>query len=317
MNDVLAVAEHREGSLRDVSLELITAGAALAGETGGRLLVAVIADESGEIATAINRTGVDRIVTIEAGDGYNHGIYVQALTRIVADLDPRYLLMAHTATGMDYAPAVAARVGCPLMTDAVGLAHDDDLSVTREFYGGKVEGTVRSEADRVAITLRPGEWAPAEMADGGSITPFDVTIEETAVGSTVTGYEEIPGGDVDIAEADFLVAIGRGIEEENNLPLIEELVDALDATLAASRPIVDNGWLPKHRQVGQSGKTVAPDVYIAIGISGATQHLTGMKDSETIIAINEDPDAPIFDVADYGIVDDLFAVVPALIERFA
>ena len=132
----------------------------------------------------------------------------------------------------------------------------------------------------------------------------------------MTGFEEVGGGDVDITDADVLVSVGRGIEEEENLALVEALADALGATLSSSRPIVDNGWLPKNRQVGQSGKVVTPDVYIAIGISGAVQHVAGMKGAETIVAINNDPSAPIYDLADYGIVDDLFDVVPALIEEF-
>ena len=133
---------------------------------------------------------------------------------------------------------------------------------------------------------------------------------------SVNGFEEVGGGDVDITEADVLVSVGRGIDEEENIPLIEELADTLGATLSSSRPIVDNGWLPKNRQVGQSGKVVTPDVYIAVGISGAVQHVAGMKGADTIIAINTDPSAPIYDIADYGIVNDLFDVVPELIEQF-
>jgi electron transfer flavoprotein alpha subunit len=132
----------------------------------------------------------------------------------------------------------------------------------------------------------------------------------------VTGFAEVAGGDVDITDADVLVSVGRGIDEEENIELVQNLADALDATLSASRPVVDNGWLPKNRQVGQSGKVVTPDVYIAIGISGAVQHVVGMKGSDTIVAVNTDPNAPIFDIADYGIVGDLFDVVPALIEQF-
>ena len=172
------------------------------------------------------------------------------------------------------------------------------------------------EADTVAVSVRGGEWPPAEESGDAAVEAFDVDIDEDAIGSRVSGYEEVAAGDVDISDADVLVSVGRGIEEEDNLEIIHDLADALGATVSASRPIVDNGWLPKNRQVGQSGKVVTPDVYIAIGISGAVQHVAGMKGAETIIAINDDPSAPIYDIADYGIVDDLFEVVPALTEEF-
>ncbi|MFC7116120.1 electron transfer flavoprotein subunit alpha/FixB family protein [Natronoarchaeum sp. GCM10025703] len=166
------------------------------------------------------------------------------------------------------------------------------------------------------MTVRDAEWPVTEGAGEAEIEAADVDIDESAVRSTVKGFEEVGAGDVDITEADLLVSIGRGIEEEENLELIEDLADTLGATMSASRPIIDNGWLPKGRQVGQSGKVVTPDVYLAIGISGAVQHVAGMKGAETIIAVNTDPNAPIFDLADYGIVGDLFEVVPELIEEF-
>jgi electron transfer flavoprotein alpha subunit len=202
------------------------------------------------------------------------------------------------------------------VTDAVAFDVDDGLTVTRELYGGKVEGELDVAGDRAVVTIRGGEWPAAEGAGDATIEAFDATIDEEAVRSTVTGFQEVGAGDVDITDADVLVSVGRGIEEEDNIELIEELADALGATVSASRPIVDNGWLPKDRQVGQSGKVVTPDVYIAVGISGAVQHVAGMKGSDTIVAINNDPSAPIFDIADYGIVDDLFEVVPELTEEF-
>ncbi|ELY71099.1 electron transfer flavoprotein subunit alpha/FixB family protein, partial [Natronobacterium gregoryi] len=166
------------------------------------------------------------------------------------------------------------------------------------------------------VTIRGAEWPAADGTGDAAIDAFDVDIDEGALGTTVNGFEEVGGGDVDISEADVLVSVGRGIEDEDNLELIEDLADALDATVSASRPIVDNGWLPKNRQVGQSGKVVTPDVYVAIGISGAVQHVAGMKGSDTIVAINTDPNAPIMDIADYAITDDLFDVVPALTEQY-
>jgi len=317
MSDVLAIAEHRRGELRDVSYELVTAGAQLAEATGGDLHVAVISGTVESYADKLNREGVDAIHTVAHGEEFNHDVYVQAIEALFNEISPQYTVAPNTVNGLDYAPAVAQRLDLPLVTDAVAFDASDGLSVTREFYAGKTEGTVDVAGDRAMVTVRPGEWPAAEGTGDAAIEAFDAGIDEGAIRSTVTGYEEVGAGDVDISEADVLVSVGRGIEEKENIEIIEELADAMGATVSASRPIVDNGWLPQDRQVGQSGKKVTPDVYIAIGISGAVQHVAGMKGSDTIIAINDDPNAPIFDIADYGIVDDLFDVVPALIEEFS
>jgi electron transfer flavoprotein alpha subunit len=316
MSDVLAVTEHRRGELRDESFEVITAGRELADDAGGDLHLAVISGNVDEFADDLNRQGVDAIHTVEHGEEFNHDVYVQAVCALYDDLAPTFLLMPNSVNGLDYAPAVANRLDLPLVTDAVGFEYDNSLVVTREMYGSKVETSVEVGGDRFAVTTRGAEWPEAEGVSEAEVSAFDFEPDESAVRSTVTGFEEVGGGDVDISEAEFLVSIGRGIEEEENLPLIEDLVEATGATLSSSRPIVDNGWLPKNRQVGQSGKQVTPKVYLAIGISGAVQHVAGMKGADTIIAINTDPNAPIFDIADYGIVGDLFEVVPELIEQF-
>ena len=314
MSDVLAVADHRGDELRDVSFEIITAGRKLADEVGGDLHLVVVNGDVDAFAEELNREGVDAIHTVSHGETFNHDVYAQALVQLYADLEPTYLLAPNSVNGLDYAPAVSSELDLPLVTDVVGLAVDGDtLEATREMYGGKVETTVELDGPSV-VTIRGAEWAPTEGAGSASIEAFDADIDEDAIGSTVTGFEEVAAGDVDISEADVLVSIGRGIDEEENLDLIHDLADALDATVSSSRPIVDAGWLPKNRQVGQSGKVVTPEVYLAIGISGAVQHVAGMKGSKTIVAINTDPNAPIMDIADYAICDDLFDVVPALVE---
>ncbi|PSQ67171.1 MAG: electron transfer flavoprotein subunit alpha/FixB family protein [Halobacteriales archaeon SW_9_67_24] len=291
---VLAIAEHRRGELRDVSFELATAGRDLADATDGDLHLAVIGGAVEAFVDRLDREGVDVIHTIDEGEEFNHDVYVQAVEALYDEVEPDTLLMPNSVNGLDYAPAVANRLSLPLVTDAIDIEHDGGLAVTREKYG----------------------WPPAEGTDDTEVRAFDADIDESAVRSAVTGFQEVGGGDVDISEAEVLVSVGRGIEDEENIALIEALAETLDATLSSSRPIVDNGWLPKNRQVGQSGKQVTPEVYIAIGISGAVQHVAGMKGAETIVAINTDSNAPIYDLADYGIVDDLFEVVPALIEEF-
>ncbi|MFD1513252.1 electron transfer flavoprotein subunit alpha/FixB family protein [Halomarina rubra] len=316
MTDVLAVTEHRRGSLRDVSFEIVTAGRKLADAQGGDLHLAVIGGDVESFADELNVEGVDTIHTVADGEEFNHDVYTQVVEQLYADVAPTTLLLPNSVNGLDYAPAVAERLDVPIVTDAVGFDHDGTLEVTREMYASKVATTVEVDADEAVVTIRPSEFAKAEGEGSADVQSFDADVDESAVRSTVTGFEEVGGGDVDISEADVLVSVGRGIEEEENIELVEALAETLGATLSSSRPIVDAGWLPKNRQVGQSGKVVTPKVYLAIGISGAVQHVAGMKGSETIVAINTDPNAPINDLADYAIHDDLFDVVPALIEEF-
>jgi len=314
---VLAVAEHRRGDLRDVSLELVTAGRRLADATGGDLDVVVVGGDVDAFAERLDREGVDTVYTVDEGEEFNHGVYADAVEQLHAELEPTALVAPNSVNGLDYVPAVAERLDVPLITDVIDFEAGDGIEVTREQYGGKVETTYDLDADQYAVTIRPAEWPKAESTGDATVEPFDADIDDDAIGATVNGFEEVGGGDVDITEADVLVSVGRGIDEEENIPLIEELADTLGATLSSSRPIVDNGWLPKNRQVGQSGKVVTPDVYIAVGISGAIHHVAGMKGADTVVAVNTDPSAPIFDIADYGVVDDLFDVVPELIEQFS
>lgn len=318
MSDVLVVAEHRQDAIRPVTFELIGAAGELAPAVGGRVHVAVINGQAEAIADELDVEGVDHIHPVAYDDTFNHDVYVQALVQLVDQLSVSYVLAAHSANGLDFAPALASMVEWPLVTDVTAIDDvDDQLSVVRDMYNSKVETTVAIDADTAVLTLREGEWPVAESTGSPTIETTDITIDADAIGSTVTGYEEMAAGDIDIADADVLIGIGRGIEEEENLEIIEALAEALDAPIGASRPIVDAGWLPKNRQVGQSGKTITPEVYLAIGISGAVQHIAGIKGAETIIAVNKDPNAPIFDIADYGIVDDLFDVVPALTETLS
>jgi len=314
---VLAVADHRRGELRDVSFELLTAGRELADAAGTDLHAAVVSGDTEGFADHLNREGVDHVHAVPSGEEFNHDVYVQAVEALADDLDAEFVLVPNSVNGLDYAPAVATRTGRTYVSDAIDLAYDGDaLEVTREMYGSKVETTVEVSGGPFVVSIRGAEWPAAAGVGDAEVSTFEVGVDEDAVGSTVKGFEEVGGGDVDIADAEFLVSVGRGIEEEENLELVEELADVTGATLSSSRPIVDNGWLPKNRQVGQSGKQVTPDVYLAVGISGAVQHVAGMKSADTIIAVNTDSNAPIYDIADYGVVGDLFEVVPALIEEF-
>jgi len=305
---VLTVAEHRDGRLRDVSRRAQTAGRELAAANGAPVHTAVVGGDTEQFAAELACDGVDVVHTAAEGAVSSHDVSVQVLSQLVADIDARVVLVPHTPTGLDYAPALAARLDWPIVTDAVGLGAEDGLTVTRELDGRWTTLTVAG--GRAVVTLRPGEWPPAEVTGDSERRAFAADIDDAAVRATVTGVEVIDA--TELADADVVVAVGRGIGAEAHLNLVFDLAEAVGGTVAASGPPVKRGWLPPERQVGQSGTTVAPDVYIAVGISGTAQHLAGVRDSDTVVAVNSDPAAPIFDTADYGIVGDLFDIVPAL-----
>ena len=305
---VLVVAEHVRGQIREVTLELITA----ARELGEPVTVAVIARDPGALADDVNRAGVAEIVTVAVeAEEFENDLYQQAVEALVQERQPTVTLLGFTVNSMGFAPAVAAKLGLGFASDVFAFRNEaGNLVAERSFYGAKVNAEIEFPQEQVLLLLRPTIWAPAEEAGGAAVSDFPVSIS----GSRARHLEfvEAPAGDVDITTADFLLSVGRGIGEKENLPQFEELAEKLGATLSVSRPIVDAGWMTSARQVGQSGKTVKPKVYLALGISGAVQHLAGMKTSGTIIAVNTDPEAAIFNVAHFGAVADLFEVAEEL-----
>ena len=313
MSGVLVVAEHLQGRLRDVTRELVTAAV----ELGGPVTVAVIARDPGPLAEAANLAGVDEIVTVRVdSDEFEADSSQSALEALVAERRPDVTLLGFTVNSMGFGPAVAAKLGTGFASDVFGFTRDGDAIVaTRAFYGSKVQAELEfPSGSTLILLLRPTVWQPAEG-------PGQATVTELAVPSRPSRarhleFVEAPASDVDITTSDFLLSIGRGIGERENIERFAELAEKMGATLSVSRPIVDAGWMPSARQVGQSGKTVKPKVYLAFGISGAVQHLAGMKTSGTIIAVNSDPEAAIFDVAHYGAVFDLFSVADELDKLF-
>jgi len=304
---VLVVAEHLRGQVREVTYELVSAARSL----GGPTVLAVIASDPG--ALDVNRSGVDEIVHVRVTqDEFESDVYQRALEALVEERQPQVVLLGFTVNGMGYAAAVAAKLGLGFASDVFAVSRDGDgIVATRAFYGSKVHGEVEFPAGRpVLLLLRPTAWPPAEGP--GAATVSELALAPVASRARHKEFREVEKGDVDITTADFLLSIGRGIGEQENVAMFEELAGKLGATLSVSRPLVDAGWMSNARQVGQSGKTVKPKVYLAFGISGAVQHLAGMKMSETIIAVNTDPEAAIFDVAHYGAVADLFDVAEEL-----
>jgi electron transfer flavoprotein alpha subunit len=306
---VLVVAEHLRGELRPVTLELVTA----AKELGGPVAVAVIAKDPGSLVDAVNVKGADEILAVAVDqDEFENDVYQQALEQLLTERDFDVVLLGFTVNSMGYGPALAAKLGLGFASDVFSIdAQASGLVVERAFYGSKVQAEVAFPGhDRVLLLLRPTAWPPAEGS--GSAPTTDVSVSIQGSRARHKEFVDVATGDVDITTADFLLSIGRGIGDKENVPQFEELAGKMGATLSVSRPLVDQGWMPSSRQVGQSGKTVKPKVYLALGISGAVQHLAGMKTSGTIIAVNSDPEAAIFNVAHYGAVADLFEVAEEL-----
>jgi len=314
---IFVLAEHRQGELRDVTFEMLGKGQELAAVMGAPLAAVLLGHNVDGLATELAKHANQVLVIAdERLEHFNSAAYQQVLAYLITERKPSVVVMGHSAQGMDLAPSLATQLDLPLVTDCVGLEFDDGrIFAVREMYGGKVSAKVAfSQADTYMATVRqaafPFEEEGASL--GGEVIAVDSPLTEEIKYRRFIEYVEAAVGDVDITQADVVVAVGRGIKEGDNMALVEKLAGALGGVLAGSRPVVDAGWLPPDRQVGQSGKTVKPKLFVAVGVSGASQHVVGMKASSTIVAINKDPDAPIFKVAHYGIVDDLFKVVPAL-----
>lgn len=306
---VLVIAEHIQGGLRDLTKELVTAAA----ELGGPVTVAVIAADPTTLVSQANVPGVDEIVTVQAGSAeFEADTYQAAVEALIAERSPRAVLMGFSVNSMGYGPAVAAKLGLGFATDVFAVRDEGgQLVATRAFYGSKVHAEVEFPGKAtVLLLLRGATWEPAEGAGSASVSSF--ALSPAGSRSRHLSFEEAAATDVDITTADFLLSIGRGVGERENIEQFEELAGSMGAVLSVSRPLVDAGWMPASRQVGQSGKTVKPKVYLAFGISGAVQHLAGMKTSGTIIAVNSDHEAAIFNVAHYGATCDLFEVAEEL-----
>jgi electron transfer flavoprotein alpha subunit len=318
VKEILVVAEHRRGELREVTWEMLSKARQLAESLGAGVNVALLGKGVSAFAEAL-RKGCSKVFLIEDErlEFFNSETYQPVLARLLSDRKPWLTLIPHSTQGMDLAPSLAVQLKIPLATDCIGIDWTgNEWSLTRQMYGGKLNARVSFNRDGPSmITVRPGAFPISEGPSlPGEIISVPSSLSEGTLAKRFLEYLEAAVADVDITQADILVAVGRGIKGTENIPMVKELADAVGGVLACSRPVVDKKWLPKGCQVGTSGKTVKPKVYIALGISGAFQHLAGMKGAGTIIAVNKDPKAPIFSVAQYGIVGDLFKLVPVLKE---
>jgi electron transfer flavoprotein alpha subunit len=317
MSGILVLAETRRGELRDVSLELIGAARGVKDAAGGRLAVAVVAADADAHGAALAVDGVDEVLTVTSPVPDFEAHFAQrALETLIEQERPSLVLTGHTIDSLGFAPAVAVRAGLGFASDVTTLGWEDGPTASRGAYGDKLVAELDFPGrETTLLMLRAGAFEPATGSGGASTRAVALELDD-AVATEHVEFREAAVGDVDITKADFLLSIGRGIEDRDNIPQFEELAEKLGATLSVSRPLVDAGWMSNARQVGQSGKTVKPKVYLALGISGAVQHLAGMQKADTIIAVNSDPEAPIFGVAHYGVVGDLFEVAEALESHF-
>ena len=317
-NDILVFAEHLNGNLEDVTFELLGKGRELAGQSGGQLAVALLGNDIKNLAGKLG--AADKVFSVNHAQlaSFNPEAYGKALAAVVAAGEPKLILIPNTSMGMDLAAALSAASDIPLVAYAVDVRLESGAPVVvSQLYGGKVNVESQLEGEQNIVSVIAGSFLAEAGQKEGAPAVEELPAPEGLDALRVRFRRLIQpeAGDVDITQQDVLVSIGRGIQSEDNIPIAQELADALGGAVSCSRPIVDNKWLPKVRQVGKSGLKVKPKLYLALGISGAPEHIEGMKDAELIVAVNADPEAPIFDYAHYGYVGDLFDIVPALTEK--
>ena len=317
---ILVVAEQREGKLNRASFETIAAAQAIAKETGWAVEAVLPGQGVAALAQELAAKAVGKVYALEAEalKAYTSDAYVHALKAFIVEKQPKVVLFPHTYQVRDFAPRLALGLDRTLISDATGYKFEGGaLKFTRQMFQGRFAANVSFGGDAPWMaTIQIGAFR-GDQAAVGSAPVENVTAAVANTPARVTPHEVFQEAKqtVDLSQAETIVAVGRGIKEQKNMPLAENLAAALGGEVAASRPICDNGWLPLERQIGSSGQTVAPKLYIALGVSGAIQHIVGMKGSRTIVAINKDPEAPIFEIADVAVVGDLFQVVPALTEE--
>ena len=314
--DIYVVIEHIRGKVAEISYVMLAAGRQLADTTGGELTAVLLGSGAESLASDL---AADKVIYLEESNlaDFTPGVYVQSITSVIETDSPRAVLLGHTSIGMEVASLLSVKTNLPLVSSCLSFSGENgSLKFTSQLYGGKILAEGEIPEPTAILTMVPGEYKPE---DGQSSTAPPVDRRDAPdfgeVQIKVKQYIEPEAGDVDIGTEPILVSVGRGIQLEDNIEIAEELAEALSGAVCASRPVVDQGWLPTTRLVGKSGYQVKPKVYLALGISGAPEHTEGITGSETIIAINTDPAAPIFNIAKYGVVEDVLDLVPVLTEK--
>ena len=299
-----------------MNAEVYTAAVALGKETGQPVATVLLgASGLGELAAIAGNYGVEKAIVVEdAGlETFSPDAYAAAIAQVIRETSASVVLMGATFTGKDVMPRVAQHLDVALVQDVINVRDEGGLVFTRPMYAGKVHAEVRVHSSPAMATIRPKSYKPVEQAVDTAVESMSVSVPASKV--QVVAYEGSSNGKLDVTEADIIVSGGRGMQGADKWGMLEELADLLGAATGCSRPVSDDGWRPHEEHIGQTGKTVSPDLYIACGISGAIQHVAGVSSSKYIVAVNKDPEAPIFKVADYGIVGDVFDVVPVITEE--
>ncbi len=316
-NAIWVVLQQRDGRVQKMSFEAIRAGQELATAIGGEVSAVLIGDDLSEATSQITPLNLAAVLVAEdpALAQYTPGGYISVLKQAIQEAQPQIVIFPHTYQTVDYAPRLAQTLDTAMIPETTAFSADESGVVwTRPILGGKLVSKLRAKPDQtVLVSVQSGSFA-GDTVDPGSAESraIDLSNVDLTIDREILGIEEAASDQIDLSQSEFIIGVGRGIGDPENLGIMEDLAKALGAEIGASRPVIDSGWLPRDRQVGSSGQTVSPKLYLAAGISGAIQHLVGMKGSQVIVAINKDPGAPIFNVAHYGIVGDLHEVVPAL-----
>jgi len=317
--DILIFLEHHKDNVHRMSMEAIAAGQAMAKDLGGSAAAIILGDGTDELAQQVSGTNLEEVMVVNHSllGGYSADGYAQAVRQVVEAEQPNYVIAGHTYQARDFLPKVSAMLSRPLMADNVSYRMENGSPVfTRQVFQGKMAADSKPTGEAPwIITFQSAAFQEDAVESGtAEIRAVDVTLDESMIRTKSEEPFQEAAGEVDLSAASLIVAIGRGIGKEENLPMVQELADTLGAQIGSSRPVVDAGWLPPDHQIGSSGQTVAPQLYLALGISGAIQHVVGMKGARNVIVINKDPDAPIFELADYGIVGDILEIIPKLTE---
>lgn len=318
--DVLVLGEIRDNEIDDITFQMLGKGREIADERGARLLILLLGYGIDKLASSVLNAGVDEVLVADHPilKYYNSEAYLSVIENVIKEIEPSLFLLGYTYIGMEIAPSLSIRLKVPLATNCVDVkTSEGGILAIRSIYGGKLNSKVKLEGPSPAIiSIQRGALPRKTLkAKSAILTPFHVKLPERPICIEAIDVIQPVLEELDIKKADIIVSVGRGILAKENINMIEELANAMEGVVGCTRPLVDIGWLPHERQIGTSGKTVSPRIYIAIGISGSPQHTAGMRGSNKIIAINKDPNAPIFNIAHYGIIGDLFQVVPVLIKE--